>query len=136
MSLEFGIEFSCPVRRKINEQELRELARIASLNARFVSLSIESLSRPTSDMMRFMERSTQQMQKLEEFLPLCRECPANFINNCSKLDGETVGCLGRINYPIDAKFEHFLANRIQLITDIVPPEEWPRTLHVLIDPEM
>ena len=39
MSLEFGIEFSCPVRRRVNEQQLRELSRIASLNARFVDLS-------------------------------------------------------------------------------------------------
>ena len=29
MSLEFGIEFSCAVRRRLSEQQLRELARIA-----------------------------------------------------------------------------------------------------------
>jgi hypothetical protein len=135
MSLEFGIEFSCPVRRRINEQQLRELSRIASLNSRFVALSINSAELPTQDMMRFMERSGQELSKIEEIIPICRQCPANFINNFSESEGETIGCLGRINYPIDSRFEHYVANRIQLIMDIVQVEDWPRILHVLIDSE-
>src|SRR5439155_22865524 len=42
---------------------------------------------------------------------------------------------GRINYPIDSRFEHFLANRIQLITDVLQPDDWPRIMHVLVDSE-
>ena len=29
-------------------------------------------------------------------------------------EGESVGCLGRITYPIEAQFEKFLADRVQL----------------------
>jgi hypothetical protein len=135
MSLEFGIEFSCSVRRRMSEPQLRELSRIASLNSRFVSLSIKSASPPTDDMIRFIERTGRELSTLEEILPLCRECPANFIEAFSEKDGETVGCLGRIHYPIDARFEHFLANRFQLIIDVTPVEDWPRILHVLLDSE-
>ena len=135
MSLEFGIEFSCAVRRRINEQELRELSRIASLNARFVDLGIRSDSRPTRDMMRFMERSGRELSRIEEILPICRQCPANFRSGLPESEGEMIGCLGRINYPIDSRFEHFLANRIQLITDVLQPEDWPRIMHVFIDSE-
>src|ERR1044071_6076938 len=95
MSLEFGIEFSCPVRRRISEQQLRELSRIASLNARFVDLSNRSESPPTKDMMRFMERSCQELSRIEEIMPICRQCPANFVNSFPESEGETIGCLGR-----------------------------------------
>jgi hypothetical protein len=135
MSLEFGIEFSCPVRRRISEQQLRELSRIASLNARFVDLSIRTEVPPTKDMMRFMERSGRELSRIEEIMPICRQCPANFVNSFPESEGETIGCLGRINYPIDSRFEHFLANRIQLIVDLLRPEDWPRIMHVLIDTE-
>ena len=32
-------------------------------------------------------------------------------------EGETVGCLGRISYPVEAQFEKFLADRVQLALD-------------------
>src|SRR5262249_5948368 len=66
---------------------------------------------------------------------ICRDCHANFANRPNDSNGETIGCLGRINYPVDANFEHFLANRIQLILDLNPPEDWPRALQVLVDAE-
>lgn len=135
MSLEFGIEFSCAVRRRLSEQQLRELARLASLNARFVDLSNRSAQAPTADMMRFMERSMEKLRQLDEITPICRQCPANISSQTPDHHTEVIGCLGRINYPIDTQFEHFLANRIQLIVDIVTPDEWPRALHVLIDKE-
>jgi len=48
---------------------------------------------------------------------------------------EPIGCLGRIRYPIEARFEYLLADRIQLLYDTVAPEQWPKLLHVLIDSE-
>ena len=86
-------------------------------------------------MMRFMERSGREMSRIEEILPICRQCPANFGNGFPESEGEMIGCLGRINYPIDSRFEHFLANRIQLITDVLQPDDWPRIMHVLVDSE-
>ena len=46
-----------------------------------------------------------------------------------------MGCLGRINYPIDAHFEKFIADRVQLFLDTVAPEDQPRLFRILIDPE-
>ena len=50
-------------------------------------------------------------------------------------EGESVGCLGRITYPIDASFEKFLADRIQLALDTLDPQDQPRLLRILVDPE-
>jgi len=43
--------------------------------------------------------------------------------------------LGRINYPIVAQFEKFLADRVQLVLDTVDKADQPRLLHILVDPE-
>ena len=65
---------------------------------------------------------------------ICAQCPA-----CLPLeiagDGESVGCLGRINYPIEAEFEKFLADRVQLSLDTLDKEDQPRLLRILVDPE-
>ena len=67
-------------------------------------------------------------------LVVCAHCPA-----CLPLDsagdGESVGCLGRINYPVEAQFEKFLADRVQLSLDTLDKEDQPRLLRILIDPE-
>lgn len=133
MSLEFGVEFSCSVRRRYGEQYLRELARAASINARFINVCISSDQTPTKEMVRFVEQFNEKLQKIDEILPICQTCPANLNLDEVPAFGETIGCLGRVNYPIDAHIEHFLANRFQLIIDTVSIEEWPRALHVFMD---
>jgi hypothetical protein len=135
MSLEFGIEFSCAARRCMGEQRLRELSRVANLNSRFITLNINSTTRPTNEMVEFFNKTATQMQEIEKILPLCRQCPANLDREFVDNDEEKIGCLGRINYPIDSLFEKFLANRIQLITDTVSTDQWPRIVHVLLDVE-
>jgi hypothetical protein len=50
-------------------------------------------------------------------------------------EGEAVGCLGRITYPIEAIFEKFLADRVQLALDVLDQEDQPRLLRILVDPE-
>ena len=50
-------------------------------------------------------------------------------------EGEAVGCLGRVNYPIDAHFEKFIADRRNSFLDTTEPEDRPRLFHILIDPE-
>src|SRR5262245_8758878 len=102
MSLEYGLEFVCLVRRRVGEAELRELARIADINARLVKMSLNSSIPPSEDVIRFVEESAEKLHKLDEILPVCRQCPANFMMGPNGANGETVGCLGRINYPIDA----------------------------------
>lgn len=133
MSLEFSVEFSCNIRRRYGEQQLRELSRAASINARFVNVCINSEQTLTPEMVRFVEQFDDKLQKIDEILPYCQNCPANLHNEQIPAIGETIGCLGRVNYPIDAHIEHFLANRFQLIIDTTPIEDWPRALHVFVD---
>jgi hypothetical protein len=40
------------------------------------------------------------------------------------------GCLGRINYPVEAQFEKFLADRVQLSLDTLDKEDQPRLLRI------
>src|SRR5262249_4085828 len=61
-------------------------------------------------------------------------CPASLPIETAG-EGEAVGCLGRINYPIDAQFEKFLADRVQLSLDTIDENDQPRLLHILVDPE-
>ncbi len=135
MSMEFAVEFSCPARRMVSEEQLRELSRLASINARVVDSTLSSSSPPAPELILFVERSRKKLQILDQILPICSRCPANLEHPQIEYPGETIGCLGRINYPIDDKFEHFLANRLQLIFDTVDAEYWPRALHVLLDSE-
>ncbi|MBL8151790.1 MAG: hypothetical protein JNN15_17850, partial [Blastocatellia bacterium] len=111
------------------------LARVANISSRLVNIDINSHQRPSEEILRYIEDSANMLAPLEEILPICRQCPANLNNEESELLGETIGCLGRINYPIDKDFEHFLANRLQLVFDVVDVDHWPRVLHVLIDRE-
>ena len=43
--------------------------------------------------------------------------------------------MGRVNYPIDAQFEKFLADRVQLVLDTLDQQDQPRLLRILVDPE-
>ena len=65
---------------------------------------------------------------------ICPSCPACLPEDVAG-DGEAVGCLGRINYPIEAQFEKFLADRVQLALDTMDSGDQPRLLRILIDPE-
>lgn len=65
---------------------------------------------------------------------ICSRCPACLPEDVAG-DGEAVGCLGRINYPIEAQFEKFLADRVQLALDTSDIADQPRLLRILVDPE-
>ena len=66
---------------------------------------------------------------------ICPSCPACLPEGDAAGEGEAVGCLGRINYPIEAQFEKFLADRVQLALDTIDSEDQPRLLRILVDPE-
>ncbi|MBX7222371.1 MAG: hypothetical protein K1Y36_20645 [Blastocatellia bacterium] len=133
--MEYAIQFSCPVRRTVNEKRLRELGRLGHLTSRLIFASIESQSGPSPNALRFLEKYAEPLAEIERIAPVCRACPACLPTQDHDHIRESVGCLGRLNYPIDAHFEHFLANRTQLLLDVLPTEEWPRLLHVLLDPD-
>jgi len=89
---------------------------------------------PTIDKLEWVEKASPEIERMQQATTICAHCPA-----CLPLevagDGESVGCLGRINYPIEAVFEKFLADRVQLALDTLDKEDQPRLLRILIDPE-
>jgi hypothetical protein len=146
MSLEYAIENTCEMRRQFGESTLRAVARTGSLISRMVNESIEGERLPSEESIQFTTRFAEDLEKAEQIAFYCRNhCPAHLDRAFDDEDkdipisraeiAEPIGCLGRIRYPIEARFERFLADRLQLIYDIVAPENWPQLLHILIDSE-
>jgi hypothetical protein len=131
MSLEFAVQYPCVLRARYAEKNLREWGRLSSLHA---AITTGDTSTPTDDKLRWIQDAAAEMNRLEVESQVCADCPA-----CLPVDtagsGEAIGCLGRINYPIDAELEKFIANRVQLVLDTVDKDDLPRLLHILIDSE-
>ena len=131
MSLEFALQYACPLRANYSEKHLREWGRLSSLHAK---LTTGDAGAPSTDAVRWVEDASEEIEKMQRATTICVHCPA-----CLPLDkageGESVGCLGRINYPIEAQFEKFLADRVQLSLDTLDKDDQPRLLRILVDSE-
>jgi hypothetical protein len=131
MSLEFAVQHPCVLRARYSEKHLREWGRLSSLHT---ILTTGDTAPPTEDKLKWIEDAGAEIDRLQTETTVCAECPA-----CLPVEiagqGEAVGCLGRINYPIDAQFEKFLADRVQLALDTLDRIDQPRLLHILVDPE-
>ena len=79
-------------------------------------------------------RSRSEIEQLQIETTVCRSCPARLPSEGAS-EGEAVGCLGRISYPIEAQFEKFMADRVQLALDTLDTEDQPRLLRILVDAE-
>ncbi len=155
MSLEYAIEYPCEMRRLYGEQTLRALGRAGSLVSQIVNLTLENDRPPSEESVKFTSELSDELELSERVAEYCRlHCPAhleqNFVFEPSEDDvesddqesrsesgtsGETIGCLGRIRYPIEARFERFIADRAQLLSDTLPKEQWPNLFLILVDPE-
>lgn len=131
MSLEFAVKYACPLRANYSENHLREWGRLGSLHAR---LTTGDANAPSEDKLRWVENAREEIERMQHATRICPACPACLPVEASG-EGEAVGCLGRINYPIEAQFEKFLADRVQLSLDTVDKEDQPRLLRILVDPE-
>jgi hypothetical protein len=131
MSLDFAVDYPCPLRARYSEKHLREWGRLSHLHA---ILTTADQGVPGPDKLEWIESSSSQIDLLQAETEVCANCSA-----CLPLDaageGEAVGCLGRVSYPIDAQFEKFVADRVQLVLDTVDREDQPRLMHILVDPE-
>jgi hypothetical protein len=131
MSLEFAVQHPCVLRARYSEQQLREWGRLSNLHA---ILTIGDSVAPTDDKLNWIQDAVPEIERLEIESAVCPDCPA-----CLPFEiagqGEAIGCLGRINYPFDAQFEKFIANRVQLVLDTVEREDWPRLMKILVDSE-
>ena len=131
MSLEFAVDYPCALRARYGEKHLRQWGRLSHLHA---IITTADKTAPGQDKLEWIENSANQIELLQTETEICADCPA-----CLPLDiageGEAVGCLGRINYPLDAQFEKFLADRVQLMLDTLDHEDQPRLLRILVDRE-
>jgi hypothetical protein len=81
-----------------------------------------------------VENAGEEIELMQSETSICPSCPAYLPEEVAG-DGEAVGCLGRITYPIEAQFEKFLADRVQLALDTIDSSDQPRLLQILIDSE-
>jgi hypothetical protein len=159
MSLEYAIEYPCEMRRRYGEQLLRGLGRAGSLVSQIVNATLENERAPSEESIKFTTELSDELEMAEQVAAYCRaHCPAHIEQNFDyefgadeegevddeaeeasqfqpAVSGEPIGCLGRIRYPIEARFERFLADRVQLLSDTLSPEQWPNLLRILVDPE-
>jgi hypothetical protein len=131
MSLEFAVDYPCQLRARYDEKRLREWGRLSSLHS---ILTTGDTSAPTDEKLKWIEDAGAEIDLLQVETEVCANCPACLPTELAG-QGEAVGCLGRINYPIDAQFEKFLADRVQLALDTLDKMDQPRLLHILVDPE-
>ena len=81
-----------------------------------------------------MENARDEIELMQTETVVCPSCPACLPEEVAG-EGEAVGCLGRITYPIEAQFEKFLADRVQLVLDTIDSADQPRLLRILVDAE-
>jgi len=131
LSLEFAIQYTCPLRARYSEEHLRQWGRLSNMHTR---LTTGDTSAPSDDKLKWVEEAREEIEVMQAETSICPSCPA-----CLPLEiageGEAVGCLGRINYPIEAQFEKFLADRVQLALDTMDEADQPRLLRILVDSE-
>lgn len=131
MSLEFAVEYPCTLRARYREEHLRAWGRLSSLHTK---LTTGDTAAPSEDKLRFVENARSEVEVMHAETLMCTNCPASLPSSAAG-EGESVGCLGRITYPIEAQFEKFMADRVQLALDTMDEEDQPRLLRILVDPE-
>lgn len=131
MSLEFAVEHPCVLRARYSERNLREWGRLSNLHT---CLTTGDRSAPSREKLDWVENARNHIEQIQAETVVCATCPACLPQEGAG-EGESVGCLGRITYPIDAQFEKFLADRVQLALDTMDQDDQPRLLRILVDPE-
>jgi hypothetical protein len=115
MSLEFAVDHPCVLRARYPERQLREWGRISNLHT---ILTTGDRSAPGADKLKWIEDTAAEIELMQSETVVCADCPA-------RLPPEV----------IDAAFEKFLADRVQLALDTIDKTDQPRLLHILVDPE-
>jgi hypothetical protein len=134
MSLEFAVQYPCALRARYSEKHLRDWGRLSNLHAR---LTTGDTGAPSQEKLDWVENARDDIELMQVETAICLTCPACLPEGADGTagDGESVGCLGRITYPIEAQFEKFLADRVQLALDTIDVADQPRLLRILVDAE-
>jgi hypothetical protein len=104
------------------------------LSSIHTKLTTGDTSVPSDEKLRFVENAREEIEAMQYETSICASCPVSLPPEYAG-EGESVGCLGRVNYPIEAQFEKFIADRVQLALDTIDLEDQPRLLRILVDPE-
>lgn len=131
MSLEFAVEYPCVLRARYAEKHLRAWGRLSHIHTRLTTGEGDA---PTPDKVRFVEDARLEVEHMQTETAVCSLCPSCLPMEMAG-EGEAVGCLGRISYPIEAQFEKFIADRVQLFLDTLDQEDQPRLLRIFVDAE-
>src|SRR2546421_5058588 len=131
MSLEFAVQYPCLLRARYSEKHLREWGRLSNIHAR---LTTGDASAPSQEKLEWVVNAREEIELMQAETAICPSCPACLPEEAAG-EGESVGCLGRSTYPIEAQFEKFLADRVQLALDTIDSGDQPRLLRILVDPE-
>ncbi|HEY6118711.1 MAG TPA: hypothetical protein VIV66_02070 [Pyrinomonadaceae bacterium] len=131
MSVEFAVEYACALRARYAERHLRAWGRLSSLHTR---LTTSDTGAPSEEKVQWVENASPEIDVIQTETAICANCPA-CLPFAAAGEGEAVGCLGRISYPIEAVFEKFLADRVQLALDTLDKDDQPRLLRILVDAE-
>src|ERR1044072_9278739 len=87
MSLEFALQYACPLRANYSERHLRGGGRVRSLHA---NLTTGLSATPWMDKLKWVEKASAEIERMQEATVVCSQCPA-----CLSLDiageGELVG---------------------------------------------
>lgn len=119
------------MRARYSEEVLRAWGRLGHIHTR---LTTGDTSAPTPEKLGFVERAQYEIERLQTETTICTVCPARLPDELAG-EGESVGCLGRITYPMEAQFEKFVADRVQLALDTLDENDQPRLLRVLVSPD-
>jgi hypothetical protein len=131
VSLEFAVQYPCLLRARYSEEHLREWGRLSNLHTR---LTTGDASAPSQEKLDWVENVREEIEFMQAETGICSSCPACLPEEAAG-EGEAVGCLGRGTYPIEAQFEKFLADRVQLALDTIDITDQPRLLRILVDSE-
>src|SRR4029079_5007326 len=95
MSLEFALQYACPLRAKYSERHLREWGRLSSLHAK---LTTGDATAPSIDKLQWVENASPEIERMQEATVVCNHCPACLPIDTAG-DGEVVGGLVRVKDP-------------------------------------
>jgi hypothetical protein len=129
LSLDFAVQHPCTLRARYKEQHLREWGKLGSVHAR-VTTGEQVV--PSVETLNFVVQARGEIEQMESATSVCLRCPARLPTDAAG-EGEAVGCLGRISYPVEAQFEKFLADRVQLALDTIAEAYHPRLLRIFVD---
>src|ERR1044072_1518779 len=74
MSLEFALQYACPLRANYSERHLREWGRLSSLHAQ---LTTSDTTAPSIDNLRWVKTASADIEGMQKARTVCSECPAD-----------------------------------------------------------